>query len=127
MASFRILVVDDEKLIRWSLRQRLEAAGYRVSEADSGAGALRRYNRDVDLVLLDYRLPDTDGLAVLRKIRQSRGRAPVILMTAYISPETIREARADGAFEVVPKPFDYEEILQIVAQALDADAAPPSG
>ena len=65
MAPVRILIVDDEKLIRWSLRQRLEAAGYEVLEAEDGAEGLELCRENVDLVVLDFRLPDTDGLSLI--------------------------------------------------------------
>ena len=70
MGGARILIVDDEQLIRWSLVERLTQEGYETSEAETGAEALTRFNNGVDLVLLDYRLPDTNGLSVLREMRE---------------------------------------------------------
>ena len=70
MPKATILVVDDEALIRWSLTERLHAEGYEVLEAGTGKGALEKLPEGVDLVLLDYRLPDTDGVSVLRKIKE---------------------------------------------------------
>ena len=67
MPKATILVVDDEPLIRWSLSERLKSEGYAVLEADTGRSALEKLAEGVDLVLLDYRLPDTDGVAVLRR------------------------------------------------------------
>ena len=66
MPNATILVVDDEALIRWSLSERLKSDGYHVLEAETGGTALESLRDGVDLVLLDYRLPDTDGLTVLR-------------------------------------------------------------
>ena len=70
-ASVTILVVDDEQLIRWSLVERLRAEGYDLQEADNGAEALEQLRDGVDLVLLDYKLPDPDGVTVLRQLKDS--------------------------------------------------------
>ena len=70
MPKATILVVDDEALIRWSLTERLKTEEYEVLEADTGRAAMEKLAEGVDLVLLDYRLPDTDGVAVLRKIKE---------------------------------------------------------
>ena len=88
MAKPTILVVDDEELIRWSLTERLKAEGYQVAEADTGAAALEKLPEGVDLVLLDYKLPDTDGVSVLRKIKEFDQDILVVLLTAYASVET---------------------------------------
>jgi len=121
-----ILVVDDEKLIRWSLKERLEAAGYRVIEAESGGQALQLFDTEVDLVLLDLRLPDVDGLSVLKRTQVLRPGAPVILMTAYGTPETLREALASGARRVVSKPFNFDEMLRVITDALPSAASHPN-
>ena len=119
MAAARVLVVDDEKLIRWSLRQRLEAAGYAVAEAGDGAGALRACADEVDLVILDYRLPDTDGVALLPKIKALRPDAVVIMLTAHESVASAVEAIKLGAFHYVNKPVHDEEMLLLAQQALE--------
>ena len=83
MQNATILVVDDEQLIRWSLAQRLRADGYHVLEAATGADALEQVHDGVDLVLLDYKLPDTDGVTVLRQIKEHDPDILVILLTAF--------------------------------------------
>ena len=84
--------MDDEALIRWSLAERLTSEGYEVLEAETGAAALEKLPEGVDLVLLDYKLPDTDGVSVLRKIKEFDQDILVILLTAYASVETAVEA-----------------------------------
>jgi DNA-binding NtrC family response regulator len=114
-----ILVVDDEDLIRSSLRQRLEAGGNRVLEAGTGAQALAAVEDGVDLVLLDFRLPDADGLGLLKRIRAADPDTLVILMTAYASVESAVEAMREGAYDYVQKPFDLEEVALLVERALE--------
>jgi DNA-binding NtrC family response regulator len=112
-----VLVVDDEKLIRWSLRERLEQAGYRVSVAGSGRETLERLDEQVAVVLLDLRLPDTDGLELCDRIRQLAPQCRVILMTAEWTPELVQLARGHGAFEVLQKPFNLDDMTLAVDRA----------
>jgi DNA-binding NtrC family response regulator len=119
MPSPTVLVVDDEQLIRWSLVNRLTDEGYRVLEAETGAQALQRYREGVDLVLLDYRLPDSDGLAVLKEIKSSDPDALVILLTAFSSVEMAVEAMKHGAYHYANKPFNLDEIVMLVEKALE--------
>ena len=116
-----VLVVDDESLIRWSLRDRLSRAGYRVLEAGDAAhaeAALRE--TDVDLVLLDFKLPDADGISVLEHRADFRGRPAVIMMTAFGTPETAESARRLGASHFIGKPFDLDEMMGLVRSTLAA-------
>ncbi len=115
-----VLVVDDEALIRLTLRERLREAGCHVLEAESvsaGLAALREGG--ADLVLLDYRLPDGDGLALLRQSKEIDPDLPVILMTAHASIETAVEAMKQGAYDYLHKPFDLDELTLTVEKALE--------
>jgi two-component system response regulator AtoC len=114
-----VLVVDDEDLIRWSLRARLEEGGYRVGEAADGRSALKRVSEGVDLVLLDFRLPDTNGLDLLRRIKESHPETVIILMTAHSTVQNAVEAIKAGAFHYVIKPFEMDEMVGVVERALE--------
>jgi DNA-binding NtrC family response regulator len=116
----RLLVVDDEKLIRWTLRERLEKEGHTVFEAETGAVALETLRQeDVDLLLLDFKLPDTDGLEILRVAKERRPAPAVILMTAFASVQSAVEAMRLGAYDYVKKPFNLEELMLEVERALE--------
>jgi DNA-binding NtrC family response regulator len=115
----QVLVVDDEPLIRWSIAETLGAAGHQVREAQDAASALDAVGRtpDIDLVLLDFRLPDSNDLGLLAKIRQLAPRAHVILMTAFGTADVTAGALSLGALKVLHKPFDMRE-LEELARAL---------
>jgi len=119
MAPATILVVDDEQLIRWTLRERLTASGYDVIEAATGAEAVAAFGDAVDLVLLDFKLPDTDGLAVLRQLKEQQPTVPVILLTAFASIQTAVEAIKQGAYDYAKKPFEFEALLLSIGKALE--------
>jgi two-component system response regulator AtoC len=119
MPKATILVVDDEALIRWSLSERLKSEGYDVLEAETGKAALDKLPEGVDLVLLDYRLPDTDGVSVLRKIKEFEQDILVVLLTAYASVDTAVEAMKLGAYHFANKPFNLDDVAATVERALE--------
>lgn len=114
----RVLVVDDELLIRWSLCETLSDSGYVVSEAADGQSAIRALTGGAelpDVVLLDFRLPDSDDLNLLSRIVSLVPNGRVILMTAHGSPELANAAIERGAFRVLHKPFELQDITALVS------------
>jgi DNA-binding response OmpR family regulator len=121
--SAKILVVDDEPLIRWSLRERLTGAGYEVLEAGTGLEALDAFAaRTPALVLLDLALPELDGIGVLKSVRRTDPSCPVIVMSAHGSPGSGSGAEALelGAVHFLTKPFDFEEVVALVGSTIAA-------
>ena len=100
MPSEKVLIVDDEKLVRWSLRQKCEEWGYHVLEADNGTAALRvAHNESPDLVLLDVRLPDLNGIEILEQLKKSGDARAVIMITADPQLEDVKTALKLGAYD----------------------------
>jgi DNA-binding NtrC family response regulator len=115
-----VLVVDDEALIRWSLGELLGERGYAVTEAGDARMALSAIEnapQPFDVVLLDYRLPDSGDLRLLEKVRRLLPQARVIMITAHTSPELAQGAVALGAYRVISKPFEVDSVAELVNEA----------
>jgi len=118
-----ILIVDDDPLIRKTLTSHLSRQGYDVRSAEDGASGLAaQAEMCPDLVILDVRLPDLDGLEVLRRIKDLGGRSMIIIMTAYDDMKTTVEAVKRGAFEYLVKPLDYVALDFTVGKAFQVKA-----
>lgn len=116
-----VLVVDDDALVRWSLSESLSNAGYHVLEARDGQDALQQLGAredHVEVVLLDMELPDCDDLQLLKDLRRRSLQCPIIMMTAHGTAEAAEQATREGAYRVVDKPFDLEDIVGLVAEAV---------
>ncbi|MBT1075368.1 sigma-54-dependent transcriptional regulator [Geobacter grbiciae] len=120
MRKTKILVVDDEHLIRWSLEQNLKKQGYEVVSAGNGEDALRlARDEQPDLVLLDIQLPGISGLDVLEKIKEHDEEIIVIMVTAHGALETAVHAMRLGAFDYINKPFNLDEMAIVIRKALE--------
>ena len=115
------MIVDDERLVRWSLRQKCEEWGYHVIEADSGEPALKlAQHESPDLVLLDVRMPDLTGIEVLDQLKKSGDARAVIMITADPQLDDVKAALKLGAYDFVGKPVDFDELHVTIKNALEA-------
>jgi len=120
MTERTVLIVDDEDLLRWSLRERFLQDGYTVLESDTAATAIAEFSRgDVDVVLLDCRLPDSDGITVLQLMKTLSPHTAVILMTAFPTIENASDAATYGACDYLVKPFDLDDAVGAVEKSRD--------
>ncbi len=116
----RILVIEDEEHVRRVLELMLTRQGYAVTTAANGTDGLESYAADIfELVILDLRMPDLDGLTVLSRLRAAEPDQTVVMITAYASVETALNAMKQGAFDYIGKPFQEDEILVVVAKAVE--------
>ena len=116
----RILVVDDESLMREFLTESLESQGYSTDSAENGGRALEYIaNETYDIVLTDFKMPKITGLDVLKKALEKTPSCKVVVMTAYGTVENAVEAMKIGAFDYITKPFSLDEILMLVKRALE--------
>ena len=124
MKAETILIVDDEKLIRWSLTKVLKGEGYTVIEAETTQEALSIINdNEPDLILLDQRLPDGSGTEMLRKLNEIKSNAAVIMLTLVHRTNVVVQAMKLGAFDYITKPVNFEELKIVVEKALEIGRA----
>ena len=120
MSETRILVVDDEHLIRWTLQKNLEKAGYGVLLAETGEEALQKIREEApDLALLDINLPGMDGFEVLEKALQIDQSIIPIMITAFEDVDCVVKAMKFGAFDYIAKPFDFNKVQLSINKALE--------
>ena len=119
MNTSTILICDDEELIRWSLVEHLRSEGYRAIEAEDGLACIKLIERESpDLVITDLRMPNLDGMEMLRRLRESGNEVPVIVMTAHGAVDSAIEATRLGAKAYLSKPFDLREVGLAVGKVL---------
>ena len=122
MAAASILVADDDAVARELLVEVLTREGYRVRAAAGGAEAIAAAEGEVfDLALIDLRMPDVDGLAVLARIRKLDPAPPVFILTAFAAMDTAIEAIRQGAYDYLSKPFRVDEIKLAVRRVLETE------
>jgi DNA-binding NtrC family response regulator len=123
MVLGRVLVIDDEPVIRWAIEQTLQAAGYEVAVAGTAAEGLRLFQAlDPQVIFLDVRLPDESGLTVLERIKQAHKDSAVIVMTAFTESAPPAEAKRLGAYDYLGKPFEFDGLPALVSRALASGA-----
>ena len=107
----RVLVIDDEKAIRWSLGEALRNEGYDVAEAENGKMGIKAFRDDpADIVILDLKLPDKSCLDILKTLKKEDPDLPVVMMTAYGEVATAVDALKGGAYDFMLKPFQLEKM-----------------
>lgn len=115
MTPIKVLVIDDENLIRWSFQKNLKKQGYEVLTAETGREGIRLFESNFpDIVFIDNKLPDINGLEVITKILSVYDETNIVFMTAYGSIETAVKAMKLGACEYINKPFDFKEISNVM-------------
>ena len=117
--SVRILVVDDEHNLRMTIAANLELEGFEVMEAASAEAALALIDKQkFDLVLSDVRMPGMNGVELFRHVHERKPELPVILMTAFALEGLVQEALREGAFTLLPKPFEIEHLVAALSSAV---------
>ena len=121
MTDGRILIADDEDSLRWVLEKGFRGAGYQVTAVKDGTAAFAQIETGpFDLILLDVRMPGMDGLTLLKRTRELRPDAQIVIMTAHGTMETAIQAMQQGAYDYLAKPFDLDEALLLAERAMTA-------
>jgi len=121
MDQGKILVTEDEESLRFVLQKALESEGYWVQTAANGASARRLIHEShFDVSLMDIKLPDVDGLELLKEFKGNGVDTAMILMTAQNTMRNAIGAMKNGAFDYITKPFDLDEVLVLVQRAMDS-------
>jgi DNA-binding NtrC family response regulator len=124
----RILVVDDEKNIRLTVQHSLIAADYEVDTASNGLEGLEQFRKNhYDLILMDLRMPQINGIEMLREIREHDQKAAAIVITAYLTIDTLLEAFSLGVSDYIRKPFSPNDVRETVKRVLDRESAAEKG
>ena len=119
-----VWIIDDDQSMRWVLDKTLSNNGYQVSAFESGSVALASFKRTPAserpaLIITDVRMPGINGFELLKQIKNISPQTPIIVMTAYTDLDTTVQAFHEGAFEYLPKPFDIDDALELVARACE--------
>jgi DNA-binding NtrC family response regulator len=118
--DIRILIVDDELIVRQSLQSWFQEEGYSVDAVESGKEALEKLTQSQwDIFLLDIKMPGMDGLELQQKIKEIHPSATIVIMTAYASVETAVEAMKQGAYDYIVKPFDPDDLEHLIRNATE--------
>lgn len=115
----KILVVDDDAIVIKSCRRILESEGFEVLTVSGAEEALEMVRKfDVDLLLIDVKMPKYDGLYLMREIKKELPEVPIIVMSGYPTQETVNEVMKLGANQFVPKPFRPDELMRVIRQVI---------
>jgi two-component system, NtrC family, nitrogen regulation response regulator GlnG len=127
-----IWIIDDDQSMRWVLDKTLSNNGYQVTAFESASVALSSFKRAEPearprLIITDVRMPGINGFELLKQIKHISPQTPIIVMTAYTDLDTTMQAFHEGAFEYLPKPFDIDDALELVARACEPVAEESQG
>ncbi len=127
-SPLRVWLVDDDASIRWVLERALKSGGMTPRVFEAAEPALEALRGDApDVLLTDIRMPGLSGLDLVRRLHETRPQLPIIVMTAHADLDNAVSAYESGAFEYLPKPFDIDQVVELVRRAAESAAKPASG